>query len=394
MNGIKGWWKLLFFVLTAWALAGCSQVSDLFSRPEEQTPSLPVVAPKASVMAEGRVVPERYVNLAFLTSGRLESLPAVEGASVEANALLASLGPTEAAQAEVRRAELELEDAQQALNQLNEDASLAKAKAEAAVAQARQALVDAQKAYDDTQTRSFRDQLDDKEEALQNRKKDLDDARETLDKYLNLDVNNPTRVNAQNDVDAREEDYQKALFERDQLASRQEVAKANLEAAREALKKAEKDAADLANGPDPDQKALAEKRVAAAQAQLDAAKRRLADMELRAPFQGVIAEVKPLTVGAWLNAGQVVVTLIDPSAWYVETTDLTERDVISIKEGDRAQITFDALPGEEVQGTVTTISRAYTEKSGDILYRVRLRLEKAPDGLRWGMTASVAFGEK
>lgn len=394
MNGVKRWWKLLFFVLTAWALAGCSQATGLFSGSETQSPALPVVTSKASVMAEGRVVPERYVNLAFLTSGRLESLPAVEGELVEANALLASLGPVEATQAEVRRAELELEDAQQALNQLNEDASLAKAKAEAAVAQARQALVEAQKAYDDTQTRSFRDQLDDKEEELQNRKKALDDAQETLDKYLNLDVNNPTRVNAQNDVDARQEDYQKALFERDQLASRQEVAKANLEAAREALKKAEKDAADLANGPDPDQKALAEKRVAAAQAQLEAAKRRLADLELRAPFQGMVAEVKPLAAGAWLNAGQIVVTLIDPSAWYVETTDLTERDVVSVKEGDRAQITFDALPEVEIQGTVTTISRAYTEKSGDILYRVRLRLDKAPEGLRWGMTASVAFGEK
>lgn len=394
MNGVKRWWKWLFLVLTALALAGCSQVSGLFSGSETQPPSLPMVTPKASVMAEGRVVPERYVNLAFLTSGRLESFPAEEGTSVEANTLLASLGPVEVAQAEVSKAELELEDAQQALDQLNEDASLAKARAEAAVAQARQALVDAQKAYDDTQTRSFRDQLDDKEEALQNRKKDLDDARETLDKYLNLDVNNPTRVNAQNDVDARQEDYQKALFERDQLASKQEVAKANLEAAREALKKAEKDAADLANGPDPDQKALAEKRVAAAQAQLDAAKRRLADLELRAPFRGVIAEVKPLAVGAWLNAGQVVVTLIDPSAWYVETTDLTERDVVSVKEGDRAQITFDALPDVEVQGMVTTISRAYTEKSGDILYRVRLRLDKVPEDLRWGMTVSVAFGEK
>lgn len=394
MNGVKRWWKWLFFMLAVLALAGCSQVSDLFSGSETQSPSLPVVTPKASVMAEGRVVPERYVNLAFLTSGRLESLPAEEGTLVEANALLASLGPLEVAQAEVRKAELELEDAQQALDQLNEDATLAKARAEAAVAQARQALVDAQKAYDDTQTRSFRDQLDDKEEALQNRKKDLDDARETLDKYLNLDVNNPTRVNAQNDVDARQEDYQKALFERDQLASRQEVAQANLEAAREALKKAEKDAADLANGPDPDQKALAEKRVAAAQAQLEAAKRRLADLELRAPFQGVIAEVKPLAAGAWLNAGQVVVTLIDPSAWYVETTDLTERDVISIKEGEQARITFDALPDVEVRGTVTAISQAYTEKSGDILYRVRLRLDKIPEGLRWGMTASVAFGEK
>ncbi|MGV8049755.1 MAG: hypothetical protein AB2L21_05310 [Anaerolineaceae bacterium] len=54
-------------------------------------------------------------------------------------------------------------------------------------------------------------------------------------------------------------------------------------------------------------------------------------------------------------------------------------------------LTVDALPGLELHGTVEWISLDYTEKSGDILYSARIRLDDSDPRLRWGMTRSVIF---
>ena len=93
---------------------------------------------------------------------------------------------------------------------------------------------------------------------------------------------------------------------------------------------------------DPDDLALAQARLANAEAQIAAAQAALQGVELRAPSSGTVVELDAL-VGKTLLAGQQALLLADLSELYVETTDLTELDVVRIGEGEQATITPDAL---------------------------------------------------
>jgi HlyD family secretion protein len=212
------------------------------------------------------------------------------------------------------------------------------------VEQAVDRQVEAQKAYNETVTRDFIDDLDEKEETLQDRKETLDDRKETLDRYLDLDENNATRVSAQDNYDAALEDYNAALYERDVLRSQRDSAKAALDLADSALNQAQDNLKKLASGPDPDLKIQAEKRLVAARAQTAAAERALTNIDLRAPFAGELVEVKQVEAGMWLAAGQAVASLADTSQWYIETTDLTELDVVKIKIADSVTVTLTRCP--------------------------------------------------
>jgi hypothetical protein len=45
-------------------------------------------------------------------------------------------------------------------------------------------------------------------------------------------------------------------------------------------------------------------------------------------------------------------------------------------------------------GNVVDISQVAAQQSGDIVYKVRIRLNEADPRLRWGMTMEVSFPEK
>ena len=85
--------------------------------------------------------------------------------------------------------------------------------------------------------------------------------------------------------------------------------------------------------------------------------------------------------------------LADLAHWHVETTDLTELNVVRVKEGDRATITFDALPGETFDGVVEGINTIGENYRGDISYTAIVRPERTDPRLRWNMTAAVEFGK-
>ncbi len=216
--------------------------------------------------------------------------------------------------------------------------------------------------------------------------------RQNLDKYTNLDEANATRVSAQDRYDAALEEYNKAVYERDQLVNQTESAEKALAQADQAQKKAQRELDKMSAGPNADLLAQAKLRLDSAQAQVDAAQRGLDNLELHAPFAGLVAEVKALEPGSYVSAGQPVVLMADNTTWYVETTDLTELDVVQIQEGDEVKISVDALPDVNMSGEVVRIAQTYTEKSGDVIYKVRIRCNNPPEELRWGMTVNVSFG--
>jgi multidrug resistance efflux pump len=137
--------------------------------------------------------------------------------------------------------------------------------------------------------------------------------------------------------------------------------------------------------------ALAQARLDNATSAVKSAERALNNLDLLAPFAGTVTDLNSLSVGQWVAAGRSVVTLADLSEWFVETKDLTELDVVSVKEGQKVNITADAIKDTTFTGSVVSIKKDYTERSGDVLYTVRIKLDKGSDLLRWGMTVQVTF---
>jgi multidrug resistance efflux pump len=143
----------------------------------------------------------------------------------------------------------------------------------------------------------------------------------------------------------------------------------------------------LKAGRRPETLAVAEADVAAAQVGATRAESALRDLELRAPFAGVVATLAA-AAGETVLAGQPVVTLADLSRFRVETTDLSERDVARVAVGQTATVYVEAL-GSEIAGKVARIAPRAGVVAGDVIYLVVIELDSQPQGLRWGMSATV-----
>lgn len=69
--------------------------------------------------------------------------------------------------------------------------------------------------------------------------------------------------------------------------------------------------------------------------------------------------------------------------------NVDELDILSVKEGQTAEITLDALEDQSFQGTITSISQAVSG-SGSTKYPVEITLERTED-MRVGMSASATI---
>jgi HlyD family secretion protein len=149
---------------------------------------------------------------------------------------------------------------------------------------------------------------------------------------------------------------------------------------------------DLLNaGARPEALDIAQADVAAATASLQNALVALSDTELRAPFGGIIATINT-AVGEQISPGAPVVVMADTSGWEIETSDLTEFDVVGIKPGDPVLLTFDAIPDLQLQGTVSRVRPIGEDNRGDTVYKVVVTPNENDPRLLWNMTAVVEFG--
>jgi HlyD family secretion protein len=165
---------------------------------------------------------------------------------------------------------------------------------------------------------------------------------------------------------------------------------ATLDAAEAAVDKAQAQLDQLRAGASTYQLAVAASEVQSAQAALTLAQVALDTTELRAPFAGVVAAIIP-KAGEYVASGTALVNLADMSAWQIETTDLTELNVVSVREGSAAAITFDAIPGLKLPGTVSRVRALGENRQGDITYVVTVTPARHEARLRWNMTASVTI---
>ncbi|MGH2524240.1 MAG: HlyD family secretion protein, partial [Anaerolineales bacterium] len=409
----------------------------------------PVVSDDFAVIADGRLLPRQSVQLSFSAGGKVAELLVAEGARVAQGEVIARLENSEALQAEVSRAELELLNAQQALSDLKDSAAMVTAQAAFAFAQAQDALAKAQKDLKSIQSpasQALHDVVADSKLALDtaqanlqlanvspdaqaleqaivatdiafrnyqhwqaeydksNNSQELFDIKEqaraayqaALDQQLALQLTIDTaKANQANAVGKAQERYDDAVANLNAALRGPDADKLALAQAKEALAQAtladaQAKYAKVQSGPDPAQLQLAEARLAAAQTTLAAAQSALENAELRAPFAGSIGKLD-LKVGEQVAPGQPVATLADFSSWVIETDNLTEIEVVKITQGQGVTVKLDALPDLPLRGQVESIGNVFEEKRGDITYTVRIALADADPQLRWGMTAEVTF---
>ncbi len=348
--------RLIFvFALFSLILAACSA-----GTPAAQATPIPTVLADNSIVANGRLEPVRFTEIALNASGLVSEVLVKEGEKVTAGQVIARIQNSQAQT---------LESAQATASQ--------------ELTSAYQAVRDAQYKLDNFDVPSkFSGQTP--VQAIDSTLQKLNAARSAFEpyKYLSDRTLQFTLAEQRSGVYDSTAKYYKSQLDDAwayyRLAIQWMQLQSNLDNAKAQLNQAQKDYNSL---QDP---SFAEDTAGARAA--------LANAEVRAPFAGVITDLK-LKVGEFAASGQPVVTVADTSNWVVKTTDLTEINVVSIKEGQPAIVKLDAIPGMELKGNVLSVGQNYSKNQGDIVYEVTVLLTDQNPAMRWGMTAAVTFAK-
>jgi multidrug efflux pump subunit AcrA (membrane-fusion protein) len=332
--------------------------------------------PASAVIAEGRIEPIRAANLSFLAKGVVEQVNVKIGDRVDAGDALVRLANADTAEAQVL-------SAQQAYDALLRTENAERARLWQAYMDAQKVREAAQKKWNDINLNDIENRIEDRQEDVEDRRVDLDQAQTEFDRVKDLNKEDGKYRDAEDELDTAQAEYDEAVKNLETTIRERDVPRANLDAALAAEAEAKYQYELTLDGPNADQLALAK-------AQLDAATDALDAYVLTAPFSGVVAEVN-VKVGEQVGPEARAVSLIDPSAWIVETTDVTELEVVKISEGQPVSIVADALPEVTFGGTVTEISQAYTLQGGDVQYTVRIKVDEVDPRIRWGMTVEITF---
>lgn len=301
------------------------------------------------VIAEGHLEPARDTTLSFQGMGTVVNVAVKTGDKVKEGDILASLGrESDAAYA---AAQLELVNAQQALQDLQDTADETRAKSLIALDKAQEAYDKAVDYYDTLFEPYKYDQL------------------VFIRKWTPFGVKRIPNIKTIKVDKADEETIADAQADMD-------LKLAQLENAQRAYER-------MKDGPDTNQLALL-------QARLGAAKAGIAAFAVVAPFDGVVMEVN-VAAGEQVGPQTWAVKIADTSSWYVETSDVTELEVVNIAEGQKVTFTADALPDVTMRGIVTEVSQSSYTQSGDVIYTVRIKADKVNPRLKWGMTVEVNF---
>ncbi len=331
-------------------------------------PTLPVVINDSGIIAEGRVEPIRFVGVGINTAGYIADVLSHEGDLVTAGQIIAHMNSTQA----------------QTLEEAQSNAALD-------LSDAYQAVRDEQRKLDEfmvprvlagmTPQVAVRDSLDKLNNARAVFEQYRDASRKAVRFNRRFPALPPRILFDTNEFKGLPREYKKQVdvtWVNYRKAVEWVTLVANLKSAQARLAQAQTDYASLQDS------SFGEKTAGVRAA--------VATGEVRSPFAGTITNMD-LKVGEYKPAGTTLLTVADLSSWVIKTTNLTEIDVVNVKEGALATLTLDALPGVTLRGKVLSVARNYTERQGDIVYEVTVLISDKNSSLRWGMTSQVKFEE-
>lgn len=381
---------MVSILMTALLLIGCKAATPVFSE------ATPVTSPDV-VIAEAHFVPEQNLYLSFLAQGRVAEILVTKGDQISKGQVLAKLSDSEPALANLTAAKLELASAEQALNTLLRTSDLATAQAQLNLATAQDAYNKAVWNRKDIDTPQVTDQnkIDAINASIIIAQDKVEKAQKEYDKFSETEESDPLKAAALNNLAQAKMNLRNAQNNLNYNyldPSNQDVliSDGNVEVAKAQLADAQKEYDRLKDGPDPEKLAVAQARVDNATAQVAAAQYAVDNYEIKAPFNGIVADVN-IAVSQQASPSSWAIAVINPSSWYVDTSDLTEYDIVNVTVGDTVTVTVDALPELELTGTVEEISLAPKTSAGDILYTVHILVQDPDPRIKWGMTAEVTF---
>ncbi len=378
---------ILTLVLLSGILAACS--------PKETNAEAQPAASPYILIAEGHLSPVRAIDLSFQVGGTVSEVLVKDGQQVAEGTVLARLSNNADALLALAQAQQEALAASQALDEI-QYSTLSGSEAALALAQAQADYNDAlSKYWNSSETRGSPDQIAATQAKLTILNNKISDLEDRLKKMVETPDNDTKKAQVIQDLaQARidRDNLQKLLnyYQSPPNALDVQTAKAELDVAKAKLDDAQRVFDRVANGIDHNQLKAAQARLTTANAAVASAEAALAATEIRASMPGTVVDPS-IIVGQQVTAGQIVMSLADYSSWVVETTNLTEADVVSIAVGQEVEVVLDALPDVTLTGTVTHISSRFEEQRGDITYTVTVTLTQIDPKMLWGMTAAVKF---
>ncbi|MFA5021240.1 MAG: efflux RND transporter periplasmic adaptor subunit [Patescibacteria group bacterium] len=113
-----------------------------------------------------------------------------------------------------------------------------------------------------------------------------------------------------------------------------------------------------------------------------------ANYTIKAPFDGVVANVA-INLGDTVASGASAITLITTQK--IANLSLNEVDAAKVKVGQKAMITFDAITDLTVAGSVADMDMLGTVTQGVASYAVKIAFDSQNDQIKSGMTASASI---
>ena len=377
---------MMLTVILALALTACANQPTAATRSSAE----PVSVAADGVVAEGKLKPAQAVNLSFQVRGTVEEINVKIGDKVSKGDVLARLANFDQAMAQLSGANLELIQAQQAYDQLLRTEGLGRADSWTAYMNAQIVRAEVQREWEVLNVDGIEDRIEDAKAELEDLESNLQDAQDKFDKYKDLDKDNSKRKTAEDDLETAQEDYNEALRNLDEITRERDTVRVALDSALAVEAEAKYQFEQTVDGPNKEQLVFLSSRLDNAKVQVAAAEDMLNNYQITAPFDGVVAEVA-VEVGEQVGVESRAVSIVNTSSWIIETTDITELEVVNLAVGQKVIFTADALSDVSMDGVVTEISQSSFVQGGDVIYTVRIQAKDVDPRVKWGMTVEVTF---
>lgn len=372
-------------------LTSCAPKTD-----QESTPATENVQ-NQSLIAEGSLQPINSLAHSFSVAGQVAEVLVKNGEVVKAGQVLVRLNSSAAAELALENTQAEALAAQQAYDQLlnSKDLTLALAQLNLANAQKEYDKIRWNQVTEDTARETNPDVINAARAAVTIAEDIVNSAEEKYNDFSETPDSDPLKAAALSTLSNARLNLAKAKLNlnnyinppntQDLYISNAEVAvaKAKFEDAQRQLEK-------LQNDSDSNELQMAKARLDSALSAVANAKSQIDALTLTANIAGTVVDLT-LQPGQKVTAGETAVVIADYSNWIVKTDNLTEIEVTSITNGQKAIVILDALPEKSLEGEVTYINSLFEEKRGDITYTVTILLTQTDPLMRWGMTGAVQF---
>lgn len=318
---------------------------------------------RSTISGTGNVRPQQSAILVWQTSGSVGSVDAAINQEVSRGEVLLSLDGNNLP-VDLLQAQLNLLNANQALDQLAQNTQLQRLTLNSNIQQSKQNLIELENQLLNYEGRVC------EEWRLNNLQRDYDNA---LEEYQNFP--SETRWFA---VQAARSalDYCDPVV----ISQQTENLQSQIELARQNISHWEADLTKIQNGVNPEEREKLELQIQLAEKQLNL-------QLLTAPFDGTILAINQ-EVGDLVSPGTQAVEIADMQAFFVDVP-VSEVDIPNISIGQKAQLSFDAYYDEPFYGEIVSIAESGNRSTGVVNYLVTIKMDEFSEKIKPGMTAGV-----